>query len=136
VQKETIMEDEYDMKPTANGIMDAMDDSPFQTDAPQDTVVEEPFALKVEEDTPAAAVSSTTTPHVRFAPSVATTPSENAFSSPLSSGSSYPLREWQCQLPRMKDPIRLNPVVTLMSVVWLWGLVIWSSGAYHYFEKL
>jgi hypothetical protein len=128
------MEDEYDInKPDGNG-MDAMDNSPLQADDLPDAAADEPIALKMEEDTPAAAQASTT-PHVRFAPSVATTPSDNAFLSPVGL---YPFREWQCQLPRMKDPIRLNPVVTLISVVGLWSLVIWSSGACvrKYFQKL
>jgi hypothetical protein len=130
MQQETVMEDEYDIKPESNG-MDAMDGSPLQNDAPPAVdVVDEPLVIKVEEDTPAAVATST--PHVHFAPSVATNPSDNASSCPLGS---YPLREWQCQLPRMKDPIRMNPVVTLISVVWLWGLVIWSSGAYTSISK-
>jgi hypothetical protein len=40
----------------------------------------------------------------------------------------YPLREWQFKVPGLQDPIALNPAVTLIGVLFLWSIVIWSSG--------
>jgi hypothetical protein len=40
----------------------------------------------------------------------------------------YPVREWIVTLPGMNDAIALNPVVTLIGVVLLWGLVVWTTG--------
>jgi hypothetical protein len=40
----------------------------------------------------------------------------------------YPVREWKCTIPGTQEPIALNPAVTLIGVVSLWGIVCWSSG--------
>jgi hypothetical protein len=42
----------------------------------------------------------------------------------------YPVREWKFKLPGLHEPIALNPVVTFISVVCLWGIVLWSSGKF------
>jgi hypothetical protein len=40
----------------------------------------------------------------------------------------YPVREWKLTIPGTQEPIALNPAVTLIGVVSLWGIVCWSSG--------
>lgn len=40
----------------------------------------------------------------------------------------YPVREWKVALPYFKRPIAMNPLVSLMSVIVLWGVAIWSIG--------
>jgi hypothetical protein len=40
----------------------------------------------------------------------------------------YPVREWKFTIPGTQEPIALNPAVTLVGVVCLWGIVCWSSG--------
>jgi hypothetical protein len=42
----------------------------------------------------------------------------------------YPVREWKFKLPGFQEPIALNPVVTFIGVVCLWGMVLWSSGKF------
>jgi hypothetical protein len=45
------------------------------------------------------------------------------------SRSDYPVREWQFALPfGIQHPVVINPLVTGVSVAWLWGLVIGSAG--------
>jgi hypothetical protein len=44
--------------------------------------------------------------------------------------SKYPVREWKFKLPGFQEPIALNPVVTFIGVVCLWGMVLWSSGKF------
>lgn len=40
----------------------------------------------------------------------------------------YPVREWILTLPGLHDPIALNPVVSMLAIVSLWGLVLWTAG--------
>jgi hypothetical protein len=40
----------------------------------------------------------------------------------------YPVREWKFSLPGSQEQIALNPAVTLMGVMVLWGMVGWASG--------
>jgi hypothetical protein len=42
----------------------------------------------------------------------------------------YPVREWKFKLPGFHEPIALNPAVTFIGVVCLWGMVMWSSGTF------
>lgn len=37
----------------------------------------------------------------------------------------YPVREWSIQLPFLSQPISFNPLVSLIGVVFLWGVAIW-----------
>jgi choline-glycine betaine transporter len=39
----------------------------------------------------------------------------------------YPVREWTFTLPGSRETVALNPVVTLMGLVYVWGLVVWST---------
>jgi hypothetical protein len=40
----------------------------------------------------------------------------------------YPVREWKFKIPGTSQPIALNPVVTLIGVLLIWGIVVWSTG--------
>jgi hypothetical protein len=42
----------------------------------------------------------------------------------------YPVREWIFCLPGSSEHIALNPAVTLMGVLILWGLVGWATGTF------
>jgi hypothetical protein len=47
------------------------------------------------------------------------------------SRSDYPVREWKFALPwGIPGPVVVNPLVMGLAMVWLWGLVIWSSGTF------
>jgi hypothetical protein len=39
----------------------------------------------------------------------------------------YPVREYHFNIPGTQEKIALNPVVTLIAVVGLWGIVAWTS---------
>ena len=41
-------------------------------------------------------------------------------------GFGLPLREFTMTLPGMKEPVSFNPLVSLIGVVFLWGLSLWS----------
>jgi hypothetical protein len=40
----------------------------------------------------------------------------------------YPVREWILTIPGSSEKIALNPVVTLLGILVLWGLVGWAIG--------
>jgi hypothetical protein len=40
----------------------------------------------------------------------------------------YPVREWKFTLPGFSDPVALNPVVSLIGLVFIWGVVGWCAG--------
>jgi hypothetical protein len=40
----------------------------------------------------------------------------------------YPVREWMISLPGVSEPIAVNPFVTLIGIVLLWGIIGWSGG--------
>jgi hypothetical protein len=47
------------------------------------------------------------------------------------SRSDYPVREWQFTLPfGIQHAVVINPLVTGVSIAWLWGLVIGSAGTF------
>jgi hypothetical protein len=40
----------------------------------------------------------------------------------------YPVREWEFVIPGFRDPVAINPVVSAIGVIVLWGLAIWCMG--------
>jgi choline-glycine betaine transporter len=40
------------------------------------------------------------------------------------------MRFWKFTIPGMHDKVAINPVVTLIGVVCLWSLVVWSNGRF------
>jgi hypothetical protein len=40
----------------------------------------------------------------------------------------YPVREWMISLPGAAERIAVNPFVTLIGIVLLWGIIGWSGG--------
>lgn len=40
----------------------------------------------------------------------------------------YPVREWKFTIAGMRDEVAINPVTTLIAIVWLWGIVLWCAG--------
>lgn len=39
----------------------------------------------------------------------------------------YPVREFKFTIPMMRNEVALNPTVTLIAIVCLWGLVLWCT---------
>jgi hypothetical protein len=39
----------------------------------------------------------------------------------------YPVREYKFTIPGMSDQVVINPVVALISIAWLWGIVLWCG---------
>lgn len=38
----------------------------------------------------------------------------------------YPMRELKVTLPNFNRPVAMNPLVSLISIIVLWGIAIWS----------
>jgi hypothetical protein len=45
----------------------------------------------------------------------------------------YPVRELKFKLPfGIVHPVMINPLVTGIAIVWLWGLVVWAASTFYY----